>query len=301
MKHQREHKRRRRTVTAAIRRSEATLYSQLIDVQPEKKKQNKPRKKKHTTWLGTQKVEQSSNLKERSSSLDFSRVDNQLLSPANRRTTVSSSTTSTPTHANERSTAKQPAAKSVKEHSGIESTCNLFSEPSNGVLHELRLINAQLGYLCLKRLQTASKSCHFLTSTCLPLMHQENIINSETKDQAISMGQDSGAQVGLLETVERQSVIDIPVLPEGHKPNHKPQNAKGNNVGNKDGYQKQNRETWADVAEVLNHVWGVVYLIASIAVFWMFLLPLLKVAISAPDQKETRFKENRLGCSGSVL
>lgn len=56
------------------------------------------------------------------------------------------------------------------------------------------------------------------------------------------------------------------------------------------------RATWAQVAQILNRLWGVLYLVASLLVFSVYLGPLLFVGIRETVRRGGMSHENRTGC-----
>lgn len=272
-------------MTAAIRQSEETLYSQLADFEPETKKQKRARKRMLKTKQ-TLNADQNINTKERSCSLDLASIAVPLISSATRRLAMSTSKPSSLTCANPND--MQIDTKAKKEQRGNDSTCSVLDESPNEVLRELHLMNAQLGYLCLKKLQTSSKSCHFISSSAPSVVRKEKTESSDLSSK-IPIASVLDANVNTLGIAD-QSMIDMHNLSEKQK----------NYIGPRgDVDRKEKRATWAEVATVLNRGWGLVYLLASIAAFWLFLLPLLNVVMNPQDSTESRFLKNRMGCSAS--
>lgn len=240
----------------------------------------------------TLNADQNINTKERSCSLHLASIAVPLISSATRRLAMRTSKPSSPTCAN--ANDMQIDTKAKKEQSGNDSTCSVLDESRNEVLRELHLMNAQLGYLCLKKLQTSSKSCHFISSSASPILGNEKT-ESSNKSSKVTTVPVLDVNVNPLGMADR-SMIDMHNISEKQKKSTGPQCSK--NIES-DADRKKKRATWAEVATVLNRGWGLVYLLASIAVFWQFQLPLLYVVMNPPDSTESRFLKNRMGCSAS--
>ena len=295
-KHKKEHKRRRRVVTTAVRQAESDFMSQIASQMQENSKGKKAKSKgKLRRLLKSDHSKQAGSLdqlalqvpgdvpgkvvvrpklvRQKSGSVDY-------LSPESARGPEVSINVSR---------APSPAPSMLQEmHSKPESSGDAHHEE---LLHELRLLNTQMSYLCLKKLQSASSSCNFVksidgTSHCMPT------VAGTPGDEYANHSIYCTSMSNVFSESDRTQNSASSSSARGKAPGaENAQNLHGEHV-----HINKVRATWAEVAAVLNRVWGFIYVVASVAIFVVYLQPLLELVLFKSDATESNFHENRQGC-----
>lgn len=291
-KHKKEHKRRRRVVTTAVRGAENDLISQIANKLQENSKTKAKQKSKPKKLLTKLHAELVGSLDQLSIPLPESASNKRSAAKAKpkllRQRSGSAEILSPKSEGTGQSGIHINVSRALSPSTSKLQKVNLKPESSGDARHEelmeeLRLLNHQIGYLCLKKLQSASSSCNFVKSIdgTRQNVADQQIVPSTSSSIAPHGGE---SKINVFAENEQLAAGGLAMGP-------------GPEIFDDHRHSiPRVRATWTEVAAVLNRVWGFLYVMASFVVFVLYLMPLLGIIGHTFDANSSTYHVNRQGC-----